>query len=174
MGQQTSLKKLAHSNHEEASNGVIELLIADHNLMRKLMKKIQSQKSSDEEIIETFHELIKTVASHVEAEEYSLFELIKDNLKFKDDVLEGYEEHRVHENVIDGIKKIKNKERKIQQMKIFCEILEHHLDEEESDLFPKFTDYTAPTTRKKIGHNFLEIRKDSFEIKNKKGALGYI
>ncbi len=168
MSNKSKLRKIADSNMEEASKGIVQLLVNDHKKIRSLMDKIKSQKSSDDTVIETFEELVKLVEIHVTAEEKTFLTLIKDNPKFHDMVLEGYEEHRVHENIVSNINDVKDKERRAQQMKIYCEMLEHHLEEEEEDLFPKFQEYAALKTRKKIGQNYIDKKEDLIEEVQKK------
>lgn len=170
----TPLQKIAQAdNQSQSAHGIIKLLIADHKLMRDLMKKIKSKQATPAQIKSAYKELIKTVASHVTAEEKTFLSLIKDNPVFEDMALEGYEEHRVHETVINGIKKVKDQKRQIEQMKIFCEILEHHLDEEEEDLFPRFRNYAAKATKKKIGKKFLAVRKKTNKTGKNKGATRF-
>ena len=173
MKKNSKLKKIALSDDTESKHGIVKLLIADHKLMRKLMKKVKSQKASDAEKVTAFKELEKTVESHVKAEEEAFLKLVKDNPKFEDMALEGYEEHRVHETVVAGLYKVSDKKRRIEQMKIYCEILEHHLDEEEEDLFSRFKKYAAKATRKKIAANFLELRKKTNKTNSKKGAARF-
>ena len=141
------------------SHSIVKLLLADHKLLRTLMKKVKSHKASPQESIKAFTVLKKAVFSHMKAEETTFLTLIKDHPKFKDHVLEGYEEHRIHEYIFAGIAKVKETDRKVQQMKSFCEVLEHHLDEEEEELFPRFKKDVATSTSKKIGRNFLKVRK---------------
>lgn len=169
------LKKLSASNSEMSAKSIIKLLIADHKLIRKLMKRVKSKKANPPEKVLAFKELVKVAKSHVKAEEKNFLFLIKDNSKFEDNVSEGYEEHRVHENILSSINKLKDKDRKIEQMKIFCEILEHHLDEEEDELFPKFKKYASLSTHKKMGHKFLNTRrKTDISLKSQnKGSLRY-
>lgn len=169
----SKLQKIARSNKTESAHGVIELLLADHKLMRKLMSRIQSDKATDGQKTKAFRDLEKTVRSHVKAEENTFLKLIINNPKFEDLAFEGYEEHRVHETVLSGIHGVRDKDRKIQQMEIFCEILEHHLDEEEDDLFPRFKKYSAVSTRRKIGKNFLVVRKLTNKTSKKRGAARF-
>lgn len=49
--------------------------------------------------------------------------------------------------------------------------LEHHLEEEEEDLFPRFKKYVATSTRKKMGDLFLKKRKATRKNKKPLGAL---
>lgn len=173
MAKKTKLKKIAESQNAPSAHGVVQLLLADHKLLRSLMKKVKSDRATDAQVAKAFRELEKSTQSHVKAEEKTFFSLIKENPKFEDLTLEGYEEHRVHENVLAGVHRVKDKERKIQQMKIFCEVLEHHLDEEEEELFPRFKKYAALSTRKKIGKNYLMVRKLTNKTGKARGATRF-
>ena len=143
------------------AKGVIKLLMQDHKALKKLMKVIKSQKSSDALIEKSFLKLKATVKSHVHAEEKSLLRPLINHPRFEDEVREGYEEHRVHEYIFSGIAKVSDKKRKIEQIKIYCEVLEHHLEEEENDLFPKVRKYIAKSTRQKMGVAFTKRRKET-------------
>ncbi|MFO0774345.1 MAG: hemerythrin domain-containing protein [Nitrospiraceae bacterium] len=169
----TTLKKLATSAAQQSAHGIIKLLLADHDLLRTLMDKVKSQKATPAQQMNAFAELEKTVTSHVHAEEQTFLSLLAKNPTFDDLVLEGYEEHRVHETVLAGIKKVRDTTRKVQQMKVFCEILDHHLDEEEEKLFPRFKNYAAPSTRKKLGKKFLTARKRTNKTARQRGAARF-
>lgn len=154
-------------------HGIVKLLLADHKLLRSLMQEIKSQKADPKQVKKAYKKLKRAVSSHVKAEERTFLDLIKDHPAFKGHVLESYEEHRVHEYIFEGIKKVKDTDRKIEQMKIYCEILEHHLDEEEEDLFPRFKKTFAQKTRKKAAVNYSKVRKKTNLNKKKRGAVRF-
>jgi hemerythrin superfamily protein len=164
------LRELADSHTTQSAHGVVKLLLADHELMRKLMDRVKSQKATPARQKQAFRELDRTVQSHVKAEESTFLKMIKNHPKFKDRALEGYEEHRVHETIVSGIKHVRDQTRQVEQMKIFCEILEHHLDEEEEYLFPRFKKYAALSTRRKMGKRFLKVRKQTNTTSKQRGA----
>src|SRR4051812_14209583 len=120
MKEKKSLKEVSLHN-KLGAHSVVKLLLADHKLLRTLMKKVKSHKASTKDTIKAFENLKKAVISHVTAEENTFLVLIKDHPKFKDHALESYEEHRIHEYIYAGIAKVKDPERKAQQMKSFCE-----------------------------------------------------
>lgn len=143
---------------EKSSFGVVPLLLKDHKKMRSLMKKIKSPRTADGKKLLAFRALELLLDSHTDAEEKSLLNVIKDVEKFTDMSNEGIAEHHLHEIVRKEIRRSRNLDTKVTQVKIFCEMLEHHLDEEEEDLFPKFKDYVALSTRKKLGKRFQAHR----------------
>lgn len=172
-GKKAKLKDVADSNRAQSAHGVVALLVSDHDLMRTLMDQVRSQKATPSQQKRSFKELTRTVQSHVKAEETTFLSLIEDHPKFEDRALEGYEEHRVHETILSGIAKVRDEVRQLEQMKIFCEILDHHLEEEEEYLFPRFRKYAAPSTRRKIGKSFLRVRKRTSASSNRRGAARF-
>lgn len=172
MAKSTKIQKVAHQK-EISPHEIIKLLLADHKLLRSLMHEIKSQKASKKQIKKSYKELKAAVESHVIAEEKTFLDLIMDHPAFKEHALESREEHRVHEYVFAGIKKVKDQERKLEQMKIYCEMLEHHLDEEEEDLFPLFKKTFAKSTSKKAAVNYSRVRKETATNKKKRGATRF-
>jgi len=150
---------------------VVGLLLKDHVAMRKLMDKIDSPRSAPAVVFKKFEALEDLVVSHMAAEEAALVNPLKDHPKFGDEARESYEEHRIHEHIFAGIKKLKAKERKLSQMKIYCEMLEHHLKEEEKDLFPQYKAYFAKSSGRAAGRKFLRTRIQTAKPRSRTGAL---
>ena len=171
MKSKTKLKKTSELHIEPQAEGVITLLLKDHKAMRVLIKKIKSHRATSAQIKANFLLLKKLVRSHVKSEEFSLLNRINENPKFEDHANESKEEHHIHESVLKGIAQLSSPGRKITQMKIFCELLEDHIDEEEEDLFPKFKKHAALRTRKKMGQLFLKKRIETHQKDEKLGAL---
>ncbi len=167
----TKLQRVADQPEPINAQSVVSLLLKDHRAMRKLMEKIKSPRSTPAKIFSAFKILEKLVYSHMRAEETSLLFRIKEHEIFEDEAVEGIEEHKIHEMVMTNLHRLKDKERKQTHIKIFCEFLEHHLDEEEEDLFPAFKKYTALSTRKKSGVIFMKKRKATKRKGEKLGAL---
>lgn len=150
--------------------GIITLLLKDHRAMKELMADLKEDKTNAKRFA-TFRKLEKLVHSHMVAEEKALLEKIKDNPKFEDEAVEGLEEHEIHRVVIKSINRVKDPDRRYVRMKSFCEILTHHLREEEEELFPEYKKNTAKVTRRRIGRDFLKSRKRSNQNSEDLGAL---
>lgn len=164
-------ENLSSEAFAEQCSDIIGLLLKDHEEMRKLMAKIESHRSSTTLIKRKFKALRLLVTSHMAAEETGLINYLKQHPKFEDEARESYEEHRIHEHIFLGIAKLKETERILSQMKIYCEMLEHHLKEEEKDLFPAYKKYFYLSSRKKAGAKFFKKRVETARGKKKLGAL---
>ena len=165
-----SLKTISQSKTKKDTTGVITQLLKDHKKMKALMKKIKASRTSDKVCEKTYQVLLMILHPHVKSEEKSLLNVLKGHPLFDDMAQEGYEEHRLHETVLSRIDRTKDLQKKCVRIKIYCEMLEHHLDEEEEDLFPAFKDYSAKSTRKKMGTVF---RKEREKRKNKREEKMY-
>jgi hemerythrin superfamily protein len=167
----SQLKITSELSGESNPEGIVRLLLKDHKAMRVLMKKIKSQRATPASIRTHFILLKKLVLSHVKAEEYALLKSIEQHPKFEDHAKESIEEHHIHKSVLAGIERLKDNDRKLTQMKIFCELLKDHIDEEEEEIFPQFRKYAALSTRKKMGALFLKKRQQTHRQGEKLGVL---
>ncbi|CAN5576870.1 hypothetical protein BH10BDE1_BH10BDE1_33060 [soil metagenome] len=160
----------AAPNQEPMPVGILTLLLKDHRAMKELMANLKEDKTNTKRFA-TFRKLEKLIHSHMIAEEKSFLEKIKNNPKFEDEAVEGLEEHEIHRVVIASIHRVKDADRRYVRMKSFCEILTHHLREEEEELFPEYKRHTAKVTRRRVGRSFLKTRKKSNLNSKGLGAL---
>jgi hypothetical protein len=164
-------KTVSVSTVPHPTTGVVPLLLKDHKAMRALIKKVRSKRATPAAVKRSFHLLEMLVQSHMASEEVALLDHLKTHPKFEDHARESWEEHRIHEQILRGIHALSDLNRVLTQMKIFCEILEDHLDEEEQDLFPQYKEYFALSTRKKAGRKFLKKRLKTSRHSKRLGAL---
>ncbi len=115
----------------------LQLLEADHKKVKKLMGEIEP---TTERGAKTREELFTKLRSELEVheaiEEEIFYPALKEHPKAKDLVLEAYEEHNVVDMVmgeIDGV--AYNDETWGAKFTVLKENLEHHIEEEESDMW---------------------------------------
>ncbi|RKD91104.1 hemerythrin domain-containing protein [Mangrovibacterium diazotrophicum] len=137
---------------------ITEALKDHHDEMRDLMKKIDKDP-------ENFILLKKNLDVHHELEE----DLLLSELNTMDDVkkesLESQEEHYVlNVLLLDLADFPKDNYRWKVKMGVLEEILNHHLDEEEEDLFPEAEEKLSKTKLEKLGKKFLDLKKKRLEM----------
>jgi hemerythrin-like domain-containing protein len=134
---------------------VIELLIADHNRVRGLISKYKDADEADtsEEASELADKIIHELELHMTAEEDVFYESVKKRTgEIKDDVDEGYEEHHVAKILIDEIDRLDSgSDSWVAKMTVLIESVEHHIDEEEEELFPSVRSSTEASRRETLG-----------------------
>ena len=113
---------------------ILQEIKKDHQEVKELFKKLQSIKSQKEREKE-FLELKKELIPHMKAEEEIFYPALM-NGDSKEPVLEGFEEHHASEMVLKDLDKTAvTHERWPAKLKVLSEMIEHHIKEEESEIF---------------------------------------
>ena len=115
----------------------ITLLEEDHAKMRKLLDELES---TTERGVQTRTELFATIKGeltiHEIIEEEIFYPELKAHPKAKDIVLEGYEEHHVVDLVMKELEDVPvDDESWGAKAKVMKENVEHHMEEEEGEMF---------------------------------------
>jgi Hemerythrin HHE cation binding domain len=117
----------------------IQLLKADHDKVKKLLTELES---TTERAIKTRTELFETIKTeltvHEIIEEEIFYPALKEHPKAKDIVLEGYEEHHVVDTLMGELDALPvDDETWGAKAKVMQENIEHHIEEEEGEMFAK-------------------------------------
>jgi hemerythrin superfamily protein len=114
----------------------VDLLLSQHRAVEKLFSKIESAKDPGKR--ETlFEEIADSLAMHAAIEEHQFYPAVKAK-RTEDILLESLEEHLGIKRVLADLLKIDSKDETFDaKIKVLKEQVEHHVEEEETDLFPK-------------------------------------
>jgi hemerythrin-like domain-containing protein len=115
----------------------LTMLTEDHQKVRKLLDELES---TTERGIKTRTELFATIKGeltlHEIIEEEIFYPALKEHPKAKEIVLEGYEEHHVVDQVMGELEATPVEDETWgAKAKVMKENLEHHMEEEEGDMF---------------------------------------
>lgn len=132
---------------------IFEVLETHHDKLRNLFEKVLSDPSN-------FYELSKHLRVHHENEEKILLEVLVDRSDLRGETLESIEEHRVIERMLIDLKDfpMENERWKV-KLQILQEFTEHHLEEEEEDLFKGGRKLLTGDQVEEMG-NLYERRRD--------------
>lgn len=129
---------------------IYDLLKMEHERVKKLFKKTIDQRSAT-----TFANIEKELCLHMSNEEKYLYPPLEDADKLT--LLEGYEEHNTAKRLV---KEIKNEEEAsdlwLVKIKVLKEIIEHHIKEEERDIFNIAIQTLSNNEEEKILSQFKE------------------
>ena len=117
----------------------LRLLTDDHDKMRKLLDELET---TTERGVKTREELFSKIKGeltiHEIIEEEIFYPALKDHPKAKDIVLEAYEEHHVVDTVMAELDRLPvDDETWGAKAKVMQENVEHHMGEEEGEMFQK-------------------------------------
>ncbi len=137
---------------------IFEAIEAHHDQLRNLFEKALSDPSA-------FDELNKHLRVHHENEEQILLAALAGEKKLRDEALESIEEHRVIEMMLINLKDFpKDNERWRIKLEILQEFTEHHLEEEEEDLFKNGRKVFPADQLETMGNSFEARKKQQLEV----------
>ncbi|MBA3363999.1 MAG: hemerythrin domain-containing protein [Actinobacteria bacterium] len=139
----------------------ISLLEADHRKMKKLLSELES---TTERGVKTREELFATVKEeltvHETIEEEIFYPALKEHPKTKEIALEAYEEHHVVDMVMAEIEGVPyDDERWGAKFKVMKENIEHHIEEEENEMFKQARQAFEEDELEALGER-MKARKD--------------
>lgn len=140
---------------------LIDLIKRDHDTLRQMLEKLDS---TTERAVKTrrtqFERVRQELVVHAHVEEAVLYTAIRDRPETHDMTLEGYEEHHVINVMLDELGRLPvDTEAWGAKIGVLREIVEHHLEEEERDLFPQVRKLFDAETLATLGERFAEGRK---------------
>ena len=114
----------------------IDLLESQHREVEKLFQKIEKA-SKGEEKMRLFEEIADKLAIHAAIEEHHFYPAVKEK-RTEDILLESVEEHLVIKRTMADFLKLDVGDVQFDpKIKVLKEEVQHHVGEEENDLFPK-------------------------------------
>ncbi len=104
--------------------------------------------------------------AHEKIEEDILYPALKEHPNAKDIVLEGYQEHHVADLLIQELHETDvTDERWGAKFKVLKESIEHHIEEEEGDMFKKARDIFSAAELKELGERMEALKEQVLTAK---------
>jgi len=138
----------------------LEILKQDHQKVSELFDKVEATESEKEH--ERLFEQIKTeLETHTHIEETVLYPAFEAHEELKDMVLEAYEEHKQVKTLIREIGRLADGSEKFDaKLKVMGENVEHHVEEEENEMFPKVQQLFSGEELEQLGQELEAARKE--------------
>ena len=144
----------------------IALLEADHKKVIKLFKEVEDLSDrATAQLQKLGDEICQELKVHAEIEEKIFYPAIQERTKRghkeeKDLVLESYEEHAAAKKVIADIEAIDSNDDSFKPMiKALSELIEHHVKEEESELFPNSRELFSADEMLELGNRMAAMKE---------------
>jgi hemerythrin-like domain-containing protein len=133
----------------------ITLLKADHKSVRELFKSFEKSDTAAAKR-KLVNSMIEELSIHAAIEEGIFYPAARaEAVDTTDDVLEALEEHHVVKWVLSELQGLEpNDERFDAKTTVLIELVRHHVEEEESEFFPKVR---SEIGRKRLGEIGLEL-----------------
>jgi hypothetical protein len=114
----------------------LDLLKEDHDILKKYLE--MAEESDEQEKRDLMSRIARHFREHEDIEEHIFYPALKEHPKAKDIVLEGYQEHHVVDILLKELEQMPpSDERWPAKLKVLKENVEHHIEEEEGEMFKK-------------------------------------
>ena len=131
----------------------ITLLKADHDKLKGLLRELEPTTERGVKTRTELFDRIKTeLTNHEIIEEEIFYPTLKAHPKAREIVLEGYEEHGVVDTIMGELEALPvDDETWGPKAKVMIENIEHHIEEEEGEMFTKARQVLARTELQDLG-----------------------
>jgi len=138
----------------------LDLIKQDHKRLRKLLEETLGAEGSEREQRMDF--LRTELVAHERMEEEVLYPRLREENKARETVLEGYEEHHVADVLLDELLDVPpDTDLWKAKVKVLKENVEHHMDEEEDELFKDARAILDREELKRLGERMERIKRSA-------------
>ena len=147
------------------SSDALVILRNDHKEMRKLFRAFEKAEKAGDDATERKGEIVRAIigelVAHTYIENECMYPATRQLLpEIEDDILESYEEHHVADVLCLELEKMSpDHEHFTAKTTVLIESVEHHIEEEEEEWFPKVREGLGRKTLQEIGAHMLDLKK---------------
>ena len=157
--QERGSKMRSPSKSQAKQQDAIKLLMTDHDEVETLFKQFQKAKNDGASKADIVEQICKALTVHAEIEEEIFYPATRDALAEKgEDLLDEAEvEHASIKSLVEQLQDADPDDELFDaKVKVLCEYVNHHVKEEEGEMFPRI---------KKTGLDLEELGAELMELK---------
>ena len=143
----------------------IDLLEEDHRKVKKMLAEgEQTTERAEVTRSDLYATLRRDMETHERIEEEIFYPALQVHPKARDIVLEGFEEHHVVDEIMGELGETDvTDETWAAKFKVMKESIEHHIEEEEGEMFPKARQAFEKDELEVLGARMLELKQLSLQ-----------
>ncbi len=142
---------------------VIELLARDHETVQELFDQFDNFKEEPEKnrnkLEKVFSKIKNELEMHTVAEEQFFYPELKDEEDTRDMVLKSLNDHQEIKSLLTELDQEQVNEQWIAKMSAMKENFQHHISDEENDLFEKAQEILDEDELEMIGESITQLKK---------------
>jgi hemerythrin superfamily protein len=143
---------------EERLMNALEVLKQDHQKVKGLFQEVK-QATDQAKRKELFNEIDTELEIHAHIEETVFYPAIEEHEEFKDMVAEALDEHQEAKTLLDELEELGADNHDFgSKIQLLIEAVEHHVQEEEGEMFPKIREVFDEDELEQLGQE-LESAK---------------
>jgi iron-sulfur cluster repair protein YtfE (RIC family) len=134
---------------------IYDILKQEHDQVMQLFDKAISNSSRD-----VFMQLKSELDIHMAGEEKLYYPQLENKKEATEVTLEGYEEHHVAKMLLSELEKTPADDKRwLAKLKVLKESVQHHVQEEETEIFEKSRKVLSDSQAEEIGSKYMEFKQ---------------
>lgn len=154
-----SRKGKSSRTRQEVGPDIVQIILKDHKPLKALIKIMKSERSKYAQKKAAFEEFAPTLIAHAKPEEQSWYIDMKSTDEQRVEGLEGDVEHGLADQLCEELKRTPDRDMFEAKVKVLAELVEHHIEEEEEEMLPKFKKDSTVDERVRLGEKYLKVQK---------------
>ncbi len=151
---------------------IFELLKEDHDKHRELLKKIAETEGDSPDRRSLYTQFTEEVTAHANAEEQSLYAEMLGRPELQEDGRHSVAEHKELDDLMAELSEIDmSSPGWLQKFKVLRHEYEHHIEEEEEDMFPAADEEFATKCEERLGDLYAD--RLSAELESAKEGVSH-
>ncbi len=147
----------------------VDILTKDHREVDALIAELESAGSggtSDASHQNTFQQLVNALGLHMQAEENIFYPAMQKFEEEKDLIVEAYDEHNEVEGLLLQMQNLEPSSAEFQSnLKMVKTGIEHHVAEEEGEMFPDAKNLLGEARLQEIGQQIMTLKSQGDPMK---------
>lgn len=142
---------------------IVDVLLMDHRYLKDCIKYLKDDDADKRTKLKHGKTFLDALQKHSEAEKKAVYAPCVKIKDLKMDILEGEVEHGIADAKVKmlipkltGLRTLSD-ELEV-ELKVLAELIEHHIKEEEEEMFPKMRKDLDKTIQNEMGFQFMKIR----------------
>jgi len=147
----------------------IELLMQDHKEASGMMDQLETADKGDREARNVFLRLNEALTMHTQIEEQIFYPALKNFDETKDLVPEAFEEHQEVKDILEEMTSLNpGDDEFMDKLTELRDSVEHHVEEEESEMFPKAEKVLGQSRLQELGRQMQQMKQSKSSVATNK------
>ncbi len=139
---------------------IISIILKDHVPLKKLIANLKDTHFERSEKEVWLEEFITLLTGHAKSEEQSLYIAMKEYDMLKLESYQGDTEHAIAEQLVHEINSTPNDDEWLAKVKVLAEMVENHIQEEETEILDMVRQEIELSARIEIGDEYTKLSQD--------------
>jgi hemerythrin superfamily protein len=139
---------------------IIEMLKQDHQEAAAMMDQIEAAGEGDPSVMTMFNQLKQALTLHTQIEEQIFYPALQSNDQTEDQISESFEEHQEVKDMLAEMSGLQaGNDEFMGMMSDLRDAVEHHVEEEEDELFPKAQEILGDSRLQEMGQQMMQMKQ---------------